>query len=405
MTGDGRKVALILSGGGANGAYEVGVLKALLSGRCASTGYQPLVPDIVTGTSAGALNAAFLVSRWEQYGPAAAGELERFWLDQLAGGPRGNGVYRVRANPFQLLDPGSYLPNPLPALTRFLKDAAFLTWDGIQQAVALAATEPGAWPEQWLLSLLDPSQLLSLDPFERTVRSIDYQAIQGSRLFLKIAAVNWATGALRVFWNHDMTEDFGPVALRAAIALPGLLPPVEYGAQPYVDGSVLLNTPLSLGIHAGAEILHVVYLDPDLSNIPLAGRAETLERIYRIFQIVWAAKYDDDIGDAARINRGIASRERLARLLDPGGPEAGLIAEALELEPAGDGGPLRQLTIHRYHPHDPLPGRLGFLNFEHDRVASLIERGFQDAVHHDDDAAGDVVPVGDDGGRGRAGHG
>jgi len=393
MTPDGKKVAVVLSGGGANGAYEVGVLKALLSGKCSSTGYRPLVPDVVTGTSAGALNAALLVSSWEEFGPAAAGELERFWLDRLAGGPRANGVYRLRANPFQLLDPGSYLPNPLPMLGRWLQDTVHLAWGGLQQLAALAAAEPGAWPERWLLDLVDPSLLLSLDPFERTVQAIDYRAIQSSRLFFKIATVNWATGALRVFWNHDMTEAFGPVALRAAIALPGLLPPVEYGSQPFVDGSVLLNTPLSLGIHAGADVLHVVYLDPVVANIPLARQGEVFERIFRIFQISWAAKYDDDIGDAARINRSVAARQRLVRSLDAA-PGSALLADALEIEGTSGGEPLRQLTIHRYHPHDPLAGRLGFLNFERGRVESLIERGFQDAVHHDSAQAGDVLPVG-----------
>jgi len=52
------KQAAILSGGGATGAFEVGVLKALIKGMSPATGNQPLSFDIVTGTSVGAFNAA-----------------------------------------------------------------------------------------------------------------------------------------------------------------------------------------------------------------------------------------------------------------------------------------------------------------------------------------------------------
>src|SRR5258708_1348975 len=101
---DGRKVALVLSGGGANRASEVGVVKALLAGRSPATDFQPLAPDIVSGTSIGALNAAFLVSQWAELGAAAGGALERLWLERLAGGIRGNGVFRLRGNPLDLAD-------------------------------------------------------------------------------------------------------------------------------------------------------------------------------------------------------------------------------------------------------------------------------------------------------------
>ena len=60
--GGARKNAVILSGGGANGAYEVGVLKALFRGESASTNHRPLKPEIFAGTSIGAFNAALIVS-------------------------------------------------------------------------------------------------------------------------------------------------------------------------------------------------------------------------------------------------------------------------------------------------------------------------------------------------------
>src|SRR5437868_3503224 len=73
--------AIVLSGGGATGAYEVGVLKALLGGASPATNFSPLRPDIISGTSIGAFNAAALVSRsWESC-LAAVTHLEQVWKD------------------------------------------------------------------------------------------------------------------------------------------------------------------------------------------------------------------------------------------------------------------------------------------------------------------------------------
>ena len=78
-----KKTAIVLSGGGGNGAYAVGVLKALCSGKSPVTNYQPLEPDIFTGTSIGSFNSAFLVSQWDSYGTASVANLERFWLETI----------------------------------------------------------------------------------------------------------------------------------------------------------------------------------------------------------------------------------------------------------------------------------------------------------------------------------
>jgi predicted acylesterase/phospholipase RssA len=63
MTPDGNsvvKAGLVLSGGGAFGAYEVGAIKALYSGHSRATAGAPLDPDIFVGTSVGNFNAAVL---------------------------------------------------------------------------------------------------------------------------------------------------------------------------------------------------------------------------------------------------------------------------------------------------------------------------------------------------------
>ena len=57
MTGQNDKTrAVVLSGGGANGAYEAGCLKAIFGGHSPATGKQPVEADIFTGTSVGSFN-------------------------------------------------------------------------------------------------------------------------------------------------------------------------------------------------------------------------------------------------------------------------------------------------------------------------------------------------------------
>jgi predicted acylesterase/phospholipase RssA len=77
--------AVVLSGGGAHGAGEVGVLTALMTGARWTTGNVPLVPDIITGTSTGAFNSAIRLSRLEVEGPAAAAK----YLEEGRGNVRG----------------------------------------------------------------------------------------------------------------------------------------------------------------------------------------------------------------------------------------------------------------------------------------------------------------------------
>src|SRR6266850_1949646 len=98
---------VVLSSGGADGAYAVGVMKALFGGKSPATGYQPLEPEVFVGSSIGALNAALVVSQLQNGGREAASYLENVWLDEMAQGSQrcGNGTYRIRLDALTLLDP------------------------------------------------------------------------------------------------------------------------------------------------------------------------------------------------------------------------------------------------------------------------------------------------------------
>src|SRR5215471_20501067 len=120
------KTAVALSGGGAYGAYEVGVLKSLVNGQSRAVNGVPLEPGILTGTSVGNFNAAVL-AMFPDSAIEGVKRLERIWLDDIAdgGGVHGNGIYRIRGNPEGYLE-GSGLKNPLEPLFRAAADAAYL---------------------------------------------------------------------------------------------------------------------------------------------------------------------------------------------------------------------------------------------------------------------------------------
>src|ERR1044072_6959913 len=109
MRNNDQRQAVVRSWGGADGAYAVGVLKALCEGASPATGYVPLRPSVFVGSSIGAFNAAFVVGHAGAQADfvLAAGDLQKLWLDQLSDEPSrcGNGAYRFRANPLNFLDP------------------------------------------------------------------------------------------------------------------------------------------------------------------------------------------------------------------------------------------------------------------------------------------------------------
>jgi len=392
------KTGVVLSGGGANGAYEVGVLKALLTGKCPSLAGRPLAPDLFAGTSIGSFNATFMVAQWDTYGPAVAGNLEAAWLERLSGtAMRANGGYRFRFDPIDWLTPSRYLPNPLQPLLQLVQDGAHLSWEGMKRAVNFA-TESEAGLRQRLAEIVDFTAFVSTEPWERTIReSIDFALVRSSSRALRIAATNWTTGKLRIFHNYHMTDRMGTLAVMASSAIPGVFPPVFVGAEPHVDGGVLLNSPLKLVTDEGAEEVHVVYLDPDVAAIPFSALESTVATLYRQQIVSWAQRVNDDVEDAAIINRGIETLGRAERG-ELGERDAELVVLAKSVPKFWVRFQrhlrYRPLTVHRYHPRDELGGGpLGMLNLDRNHIEELIARGFSDASMHNCKESGCILPA------------
>jgi predicted acylesterase/phospholipase RssA len=386
--------AVILSGGGAYGAYEAGVLQALCQGAASVTGYQPLNAGIFTGTSVGAFNAAFMAMEPGAESAATAARLAQLWLNEISDSPQncGNGVFRFRGNPLRYLET-ECLRNPLTPFVELGGDAAFLA-QYLWERGASFLRSPSNLPQR-TLGLIDLSALIDLEPFRALIRrAIRFPDLRRSATRLQLAATNWTTGRVQLFENADLSDEFGAQIIQASAAIPGIFPPVEIAGEVYLDGGVVMNTPLKSAIEAGATMLHVIYLNPDISRIPFERLQNSLGAFIRMFMIMQATITNEDIDHAAEINAGLDLLERAAQATTLTEDELGAflrVAAKFERQ-FRQGRPYRKLTVHRYLPPEELGGVIGMLDFEQQVIRRSMERGFADAVAHDCALNGCLVP-------------
>ena len=198
-----HKIDLALQGGGSHGAFTWGVLDRLLED-------ETLAFAGVSGTSAGALNAAVMASGFARGGRAGARTaLTAFWHDVSRG-----------ASPFSPADAAAA--------------AHSFGFDRL----------PGF---QWLRSYFrsfSPYEFnpLNLNPLrELLVRHVDIAAVQGSRAMqLFIAATSVHSGQARVFSGSEISI----AALLASACLPNLFQAVQIDGEPYWDGGYTGNPAL-----------------------------------------------------------------------------------------------------------------------------------------------------------------
>ena len=200
------QVVLVLQGGGALGAYQIGVYQAL-----EEAGY---LPDWVAGTSIGAINAALIVGN--EPGQRLA-KLKEFWSmirwpDLLPAMP--GGILREWANGMAALQAALFgQPN-------FFRPRFGNPW--------LSGSALGLYDTQ---------------PLRATLESlIDFKRINAGPTRLSVGAVNVATGEPFYFDSARIT--LGPEHILASGALPPAFPPVEIDGAWYWDGGVVSNTPL-----------------------------------------------------------------------------------------------------------------------------------------------------------------
>ncbi len=275
---DPRRLALALQGGGAHGAFTWGVLDRLLENNSRTV-------DAISGTSAGAINAAIFAAGYLDGGASGARDrLMRFWhkLADLA-----------RLNPMQ--------PTPfeIMALGRNIE----LSFAHVLRDVMVQMFSP------YQLNPLDLNPLRDL-----LVRFIDFKRLQqddAPRLF--IAATNVETGEPRIFSNAEIS----PEVLLASACLPALHQAVRLPDGYYWDGGFTANPPLLALIEGSvADDILIVRLNPQ-SEKSLPVTAPGIQS--RVNRIVFDAPLKRELEMIERLrhmsHEGGAARTALGRRL------------------------------------------------------------------------------------------
>src|SRR5262245_11889709 len=231
-----KRVNLALQGGGAHGAFTWGVLDQILAdGR--------LEIDGITGTSAGAVNAALVADGLARGGPEEARQrLAEFWRAVSVDGH-------------------------LPDLQRGVVDRLF--------SFAPQSAWLGALTRFWSPSELNP---LNINPLKDLIeRFVDFEAIRrDSDLALFISATDVRTGELRIFTREEIT----PEVVMASACLPLLFRTVEIGGVPYWDGGYSGNPAICPFLRATAtEDVLVVQIYPRRRAKTPVSRGEIMSRL------------------------------------------------------------------------------------------------------------------------------
>ncbi|MEM6335912.1 MAG: patatin-like phospholipase family protein [Bacteroidota bacterium] len=229
------KLALVLSGGGARGAYQAGVLRYVAK----------RLPDLrfplMTGVSAGAINASFLANQAVPLTEAAE-RLAQLWssieTDRVIDGEFNNMrlAWQIIRGRSQTDGPGFTGVFGTEPLRAFLRDA--LNCRAEENGCRLAG----------VVENIASGQLEAL-----AVTTVNYQTGQ---------SITWVDGGPESFQiRPNRRLRHAPITvdhIMASASLPFLFPAVQVGDHWYGDGGVRLATPLSPAIHLGATRLFVV---------------------------------------------------------------------------------------------------------------------------------------------------
>jgi NTE family protein len=206
-----QRIALVLQGGGALGAYQAGVYQALHEAE--------IEPDWVSGVSIGAINSAIIAGNTRRH---RLGALRTFW-ERIT--ERKVWHYTPDGDFFRKMrNATSCWLTLMQGQPGFFKPREFSPWLSL----------PGATSAT---SYYDNAPLL-----ETLEELVDFSMINDRTVRFSVGAVNVLTGNFVYFDN--VHETIGPEHIAASGALPPALPMVKIGTDHFWDGGIVSNTPL-----------------------------------------------------------------------------------------------------------------------------------------------------------------
>ncbi|TCW77391.1 patatin [Burkholderia sp. SRS-46] len=276
------QVVLVLQGGGALGAYQLGVYQAM-----DEAGIQP---DWVIGTSIGAINAALIAGNPPE---RRTERLAEFWhhvteRTRLRTPPILSGWDRLFAELMIIGGgiAGFFVPNPA-------------SWLGPMARVGV-----------------DRASYYLIAPLRDTLRSlIDIEWLNGGRPRLTVGAVNACTGAMRYFDTRE--QPLGIEHIMSSGALPPAFPAVRIDGQPYWDGGVYSNTPVEVVLDDTPRRSSIIF-SVQMWN-PVGPEPESIWQV---------SERQKDIQYASRTDSHIARQQQIHRLRHVIGELVGHVPEA-----------------------------------------------------------------------------
>ncbi len=359
-------LGLVMGGGGARAAYQVGFLS------CIGKHWPDLTIPILTGVSAGAINTAYLASHPGPFGAAAA-DLAKLWstlnTESVMASDLGSFAVSVMRWSLRLVSGG----NPLRPSVRGLVDTAPLR-AFLERALG---AEDGRIPG--IGENLRKGRISAV-----AVTTTDYATGQ---------SITHVQGKDPPMWRrpHRRSERAEILVdhVMASAALPLFFPAVRVGGSWHGDGGVRLTAPLSPALRLGADRILAISTRYQKSqaeaDMPVtSGYPPPAQVLGVLMNAIFLDMLDYDALTMARINELIEALPperrgglRVARLLLLR-PSRDLSAMAREYEPRLPQ-PLKFLTRGLGTRETRSPDSLSMVLFERPYIEHMIELGMQDA--------------------------